>query len=132
MLNFIWIVSASGANAGYVAFHTYPIFASDCSTIEESHDYDVRFIFYLLQSKQLQLKKLQTGGAQPHVYPEQLKNLAILFPQNKDEQKAIADILTDIDNEIETLQQQLSKYKLMKEGMMQDLLTGKVRLTETK
>ena len=46
------------------------------------------------------------------------------------EQKAIAQILSDMDSEIEALQQKFEKYKLIKEGMMEKLLTGKVRLNE--
>jgi type I restriction enzyme S subunit len=44
------------------------------------------------------------------------------------EQKAIAQILSDMDSEIEALEKKLHKYKLIKEGMMEKLLTGKVRL----
>ena len=44
------------------------------------------------------------------------------------EQKAIAQILSDMDAEIEALEKKLQKYKLVKEGMMEKLLTGKVRL----
>lgn len=120
-------VSGSGASAGYVSFHTYPIFASDCSTIQESKNYSIEFLFFFLQLIQAKIYKMQTGGAQPHIHPNDLFPIEIAIPE-KEEQEAIADILTDIDAEIEALQQQLSKYKLMKEGMMQDLLTGKVRL----
>ncbi len=53
----------------------------------------------------------------------------IHFPTSKDEQIAIANILTDMDAEMEQLQKQLSIYKSVKQGMMQNLFTGKVRLT---
>lgn len=45
-----------------------------------------------------------------------------------EEQKAIAQILSDMDSEIESLEQKLSKYKTIKQGMMQELLTGRIRL----
>jgi type I restriction enzyme S subunit len=44
------------------------------------------------------------------------------------EQKAIAEVLSDMDAEIETLEQKRDKYKKIKQGMMEQLLTGKVRL----
>ncbi len=53
----------------------------------------------------------------------------IHFPTSKDEQIAIANILTDMDAEMELLQELLTKYKSVKQGMMQKLLTVKVRLT---
>jgi type I restriction enzyme S subunit len=47
---------------------------------------------------------------------------------NPDEQIRIAQILSDMDSEIEALEQKLKKQKQIKQGMMQVLLTGKVRL----
>ncbi len=44
------------------------------------------------------------------------------------EQQAIAQILTDMDAEIEALEKKREKYKAIKQGMMQELLTGKTRL----
>lgn len=53
-------ISASGANAGFVSFHTEPIFASDCSTISESDTYDVKFIYYSLLFKQNNITSIAT------------------------------------------------------------------------
>jgi type I restriction enzyme S subunit len=44
------------------------------------------------------------------------------------EQQAIAEILSNMDSEIEALEQKLAKYRQIKQGMMQQLLTGKIRL----
>lgn len=123
-------ISASGANAGYVSFHKHPIFASDCSTIEKSGNYDVRFLYFLLKSMQNTITMLQTGGAQPHVYPEQLKQLEIYYPLDMEEQRAIAQILSDMDAEIETLERKKEKYEMIKKGTMELLLTGKIRLKD--
>ena len=123
-------ISASGANAGYVSFHKHPIFASDCSTIEKSGNYDVRFLYFLLKSMQNTITMLQTGGAQPHVYPEQLKQLEIYYPLDMEEQRAIAQILSDMDAEIEALERKKEKYEMLKKGAMELLLTGKVRLKD--
>ncbi len=121
-------ISASGANAGFVSFHKYPIFASDCSTIEDKGTFNILYLFFVLQLSQQQIFKLQTGGAQPHVYPEHLKPLELILPQDFSEQDAIAKILIDIDEELSFLEKQMNKYKLIKQGMLQTLLTGKIRL----
>lgn len=121
-------VSASGANAGYVGFHTQPIFACDCSTIEESIGYDLMFMYYLLLNRQREIFLLQTGGAQPHIYPEQLRSMDIYIPSDKKEQTAIATVLSDMDVELEALEARRSKTALLKQGMMQELLTGRTRL----
>jgi type I restriction enzyme S subunit len=124
-------VSASGANAGFIAFHTEPIFASDCSTISESQDYDVKFIFFLLQSRQEEIYKLQTGGAQPHIHPKDIEPLIFAIPKSKAKQERIASILSDMDAEIAALERKREKYRQIKAGAMQQLLTGKVRLLST-
>jgi type I restriction enzyme S subunit len=56
-----------------------------------------------------------------------IKSCPVLIP-SKEEQTAIATILSDMDNEIQTLEQRLSKTRQIKQGMMQELLTGKTRL----
>ncbi len=121
-------ISASGASAGYIAFHNYPIFASDCSTIEEDKNYSIEFIFFFLQLLQEKIYKMQTGGAQPHIHPSDLNPIEIIIPNKKSEQEEIAKILSDMDSEISTLTKKLTKAKAIKQGMMQQLLTGKIRL----
>ena len=120
-------ISASGANAGYVGFYTEPIFASDCSTIGENDRYSIEFIYYQLLMLQETIYYAQTGGAQPHIHPKDLKPLLINYTNLK-EQKAIAQVLSDMDAEIEALEEKLEKYKTIKQGMMQELLTGRIRL----
>jgi type I restriction enzyme, S subunit len=58
---------------------------------------------------------------------EMIADMLITLPP-KEEQTAIASILSDMDNEIQTLEQRLSKTRQIKQGMMQELLTGKTRL----
>ena len=121
-------ISASGANAGFVGLYREPIFASDCNTISENDDYEILYIYYLLLLHQQELYYLQAGGAQPHIHPKDVYDLKIDFINNKREQSAIAEILWDIDQEINSLEQDLEKYKNIKQGMMEQLLTGKIRL----
>jgi type I restriction enzyme S subunit len=74
-----------------------------------------------------QIDLLITGGAQPNFGPAHLKEIKITIPEYF-EQQAIAKILSDMDTEIESLEQKRNKYKAIKQGMMQELLTGKMRL----
>jgi len=120
-------ISGSGASAGYVSFHNYPIFASDCSTIEESKNYSIEYIYYFLLLFQEIIYKKQTGGAQPHIHPSDLSPMDFPCP-SKEEQTQIATILLDMDAEITALETKLHKYQQLKQGMMQNLLTGKIRL----
>ena len=123
-------ISASGASAGYVALYNKPIFATDCSTIEPCSTYDIHYIYHLLKYYQSEIFAMQTGGAQPHVHPSDLNELQILYAKDIEEQQAIATILSDMDKEIADLEAQRDKYRLLKSGMMQKLLTGQIRLVK--
>jgi len=120
-------ISASGAYAGYIWLHNYPIFASDCSVMEGNDNVDVYFLYNVLKLNQDVIYKAQTGGAQPHIHPKDIAPLKVLCP-SLSEQQAIATILTDMDNEIQALEAKRDKYTAIKQGMMQELLTGKIRL----
>lgn len=122
-------ISASGAYAGYVAFWEHPIFASDCSTISEGTDYSIEFIYYQLAHKQDSIYGTQTGGAQPHVHPHDLRTLPVVIP-SLEEQIAIATVLSDMDAEIKAMERRREKVKRIKQGMMQQLLTGRIRLVK--
>jgi type I restriction enzyme S subunit len=68
-----------------------------------------------------------TGSAQLNFGPYHVNQVKIAVP-NKEEQTAIATILSDMDEEIQALEQRLGKTRQIKQGMMQELLTGKTRL----
>ena len=67
-------------------------------------------------------------SANTNINQDSLKNLVLHFPKSKSEQTRIATILSDMDNEITALEAKLEKYRKVKLGMMQNLLTGKIRL----
>jgi type I restriction enzyme S subunit len=75
-----------------------------------------------------QIDLLITGGAQPNFGPAHLNKIKIISPKSLTEQTRIATILSDMDTELEALETQLSKAKQIKQGMMQELLTGRIRL----
>lgn len=68
--------------------------------------------------------------AVPIISKQQFEEFEILLPRNVLEQKAIAKVLSDMDSEIEQLEKKLAKYQQIKQGMMQELLTGRIRLKE--
>jgi type I restriction enzyme S subunit len=87
--------------------------------------------FYLLKTKDFldQAEKLCEGSGKRYVVSMgKFRNMIIFLPNDVEEQKAISQILYDIDSEIESLESKLVKAKSIKQGMMQELLTGKTRL----
>lgn len=76
-----------------------------------------------------QIETLITGSNYPAISSRDVKDLKIQIGQIE-EQTAIATILSDMDAELEALEKQLSKTQQIKQGMMQQLLTGKIRLVK--
>ncbi|MGO1347361.1 MAG: restriction endonuclease subunit S [Brevibacterium aurantiacum] len=121
-------ISASGASAGYVALHSGPIFASDCSTISGASHYDLDFIYYSLLLRQDEIYRAQTGGAQPHIHARDVYPIELQVPADVEQQVVIGSALRDADAEIDALERQLDATRDIKQGMMQELLTGRTRL----
>jgi type I restriction enzyme M protein len=87
-------VSSSGAYSGYVGFHNYPIFASDCFTIS-SKNLDIlcnKYLFYVLKSKQNEIYEMQEGGGQPHIYPKHFDNWEIPLPPLEIQEQIVKEI----------------------------------------
>lgn len=70
-----------------------------------------------------------TSNSQKRITPSDFLDYKIYFPETS-EQQAIAQVLSDMDSEIEQLEKKLAKYQQIKQGMMQELLTGRIRLVE--
>ncbi|EJE3019315.1 restriction endonuclease subunit S [Escherichia coli] len=120
-------VSASGAYAGYISYHNYKIWASDCSVVSAKADNLIDYFYQLLLSLQDKIYSLQSGGAQPHIYPKDLNSIPLWVPCVKEQQK-IAAVLSAADVEISTLEKKLACLKDEKKALMQQLLTGKRRV----
>lgn len=92
--------------------------------------YTAHFMFYVLESSVFKdfLQQLSAGSTINHLYQKDLVKFDLFVPPTKEEQEAIAGILFDMDSDIHKLEEKLSKYQKIKQGMMEDLLTGKVRL----
>jgi type I restriction enzyme, S subunit len=74
-----------------------------------------------------QMKSLATGVSVFGITKKQLETVVVIIPPLP-EQQAIATVLTDMDTELASLQQRLTKTRALKQGMMQELLTGRIRL----
>jgi type I restriction enzyme S subunit len=67
-------------------------------------------------------------SGQPGINGEQYASLPLPLPATKAEQETISTILSDMDAEIDTLETKLAKARDIKQAMMQELLTGRIRL----
>lgn len=94
----------------------------------KSLDYGYLLTFLNSNHFKNQIDLMITGGAQPNFGPAHLNKLQIEIPPTIEEQTAIATILSDMDEEINALQKKREKTAQLKQGMMQELLTGRIRL----
>jgi len=88
---------------------------------------DREFLYYYLVALRPKVKEMGQHGAQPNLNAEMVRRFSIELP-SLDEQQAIASILSDADSELDKLEDRLEKAVAVKQGMMQQLLTGRTRL----
>ncbi|WP_340121498.1 restriction endonuclease subunit S [Methylobacter svalbardensis] len=100
--------------------------ADRITNISCSRDY----LLYVLMSPLIQntIESLQTVGAQPKLALTRIRKFVIPLPDTRAEQEAIAEALSDVDALIASLDELITKKRSIKQGTMQQLLTGKKRL----
>ena len=112
-----------------------------CFYVEEDNKYAVnqriciwrsisdypKFLFYFL-NRHKYFMAINDGVSQTHILNGHIEKFFIEIPENYNEQQSIAETLWDIDKELKLIETKLTKLKQQKQGMMQALLTGKIRL----
>lgn len=104
------------------------IIGSGINVLRHKPLYDTSFVSYSININRSKIIDRVTGTTVKHINSKELSEIMINIPKNKEEQTAIATILTDMDKEIADLEAKRDKYRLLKSGMMQKLLTGQIRL----
>lgn len=89
----------------------------------------MKYIFQIMNSTTYweNISLLLSGSSINNLRPNDILDMTYKFP-TAIEQQAIAQVLSDMDSEIEQLEKKLAKYQQIKQGMMQELLTGRIRL----
>ena len=95
--------------------------------VKEMYNNDSKFLFYFLIS--FGLEKYSTGTGVPTLNRNDVHKIKVAVPRSIEEQQKIASILSSVDNQIENYKQEKEKYLELKKGLMQQLLTGKIRVT---
>ena len=86
------------------------------------------YLYYYLSFIEEDVKDMGQTGTQSNLSKQIVQDFMVKLPSDIKEQQAIATILSDMDKEIADLEAQRDKYRLLKSGMMQKLLTGQIRL----
>ena len=124
------LISGNGANVGYIHYYMGKFNAYQRTyVLNNFKEYIIFLKYYLENYLHIRIDKEKKAGNTPYITLDTISNMNLYIPQYQNEQKAIADILCKADEEIELLKKQLDLYMEQKKGLMQNLLTGKVRVT---
>ena len=121
------LIALYGATAAVIAITRVKAAINQAVLAIMPQEHDMQYIYYKISSLKTWIINTYTQGGQPNLSGNIVKSIALSLPPFP-EQQAIAQILTDMDAEIEALEQKQAKYNAVKQGMMQELLTGKTRL----
>lgn len=127
------ILFGKAASVGMVAYvDTYLEFNiwSPIALIRVDPIFSAKFVFRQLQSDNVksQVSLLTNSSSQGNIGMRDIERFKIRYPYDREEQDAIAVLIDDFDGEIVALETQRAKTAQLKRGMLQALLTGRIRL----
>lgn len=96
--------------------------------VPKKNDFNTDYLYYTLLFNNKELISSGQTGTQSNLNKRIVQNFSVSIPSDIAEQTAISDICSDMDAEIAELEKKKEKYTSIRQGMMQQLLTGKIRL----
>ena len=121
-------VTPNGLATASCIRHSNIILGGDILVVRTPEDLlNGEFLAYVIKVNRHQILQLVSGTTVFHLYGRDMANFSFSAP-NVEEQSAITTVLSDMDAEITSLEQRLDKTRAIKQGMMQQLLTGRIRL----
>lgn len=121
-------ISEGGNSCGFVQFITKPFWCGGHCYAVVPKSVDNGFLFHALKGQQSAIMGLRVGSGLPNVQKTALGLFKLKFPKDPIEQTDIAEVLSDMDTELSDLVRRREKTRVLKQAMMQELLTGKTRL----
>lgn len=122
-------ISEGGNSCGYVDYQKEKFWCGGhCYSVEQTKIF-IEFLYQTLKFSQPTIMRLRVGSGLPNIQKKSLESLQIHHPIDTNEQKAIAAVLSTSDEEITALESDLARLRQEKKALMQQLLTGKRRVT---
>lgn len=130
-------ISEGGNSCGFVNFNTEKFWCGGhCyALLNINNNLDINFLYQFLKSKQDQIMKLRVGSGLPNIQKRSIEEFSVIFPESKDEQQKIAEILGAVDEDIAKTQEVIKMTEKLKRGLMQQLFTrgiGHAKFKKTK
>lgn len=125
-------LAGQGKTRGTAAYLTKPMALNQSlAALVTNEKCNSEFLYYVIESMYLSLRELSSGdGGRGGLNKKLIKGVLVTIPVDVDEQEAIANTLLAMDKEIRDLETERKKMIQIREGAMDDLLTGRVRLTK--
>ena len=120
-------ISASGANAGYTNLWSTPIWASDCSYIDDSVTENVYFWYVVLKTRQQEIYDAQTGSAQAHIYPRHIADMPIA-ELNIDEVRNYNMLVEPLFKKIGENKKENEQLSQLRNTLLPKLMNGEIDL----
>ncbi len=120
-------ISASGANAGYTNLWNIPVWASDCSYIDDSITKNVYFWYVVLKTRQNEIFDAQTGSAQPHIYPQHIAEMSI-GELNIAEVEKYNNLVAPLFKMIGENQKENKKLSQLRDTLLPKIMNGEIDL----
>lgn len=120
-------ISASGANAGYTNLWSTPIWASDCSYIDDSVTKNVYFWYVALKARQKEIFDAQTGSAQAHIYPRHIADMPIA-ELNLDEVRNYNVLVEPLFKKIGENKKENEQLSQLRDTLLPKLMNGEIDL----
>lgn len=123
------LMTRVGSFGKTILVNTEETFCIGQNTVVITEINNPEFLYQTFNSSQIQkqFNLLTNGSSQPSLSLKDIRNLQISFPPVEEQQK-IANILSSVDEKLEVLAEKKVNYQELKQGLMQQLLTGKIRV----
>jgi len=120
-------ISASGANAGFINLWHVPVWSSDSSYIDRKVNPYIYFWYVMLKLRQIEIFEMQTGSAQPHVYPSHIVNMPIPI-LNLEEIKKYNEFVQPIFKQIKNNQIENQNLATLRNELLPKLISGEIEV----
>ncbi|RIJ26123.1 restriction endonuclease subunit S [Henriciella barbarensis] len=122
------LIMSIAATVGKPAITTIDTCIHDGFVVFSDLKVDQLFLYYLLKTMEPEWSQHGQTGSQMNINTAIIEAAEVFVPETIEEQAAISCVFADMDTEIQALETRLDKARQVKEGMMQNLLTGRIRL----
>ena len=122
-------ISGSGANAGYINIWHDSVWSSDSSYIDSDMTANVYFWYAFLKSRQQDIFNIQTGSAQPHIYPKHIAGLSIGDLENAEVESYTSQV-TSLFSKVGANIRENNELKRLRDWVLPMLMNGQATIED--